>query len=312
MTNQEVVEQQALRLSVIGAIGMALLGILFALLTGSEAVLLDGLFSLVSFAMGLFTLKVSRLVAKPDDERFQLGYANFEPFVNTSKGLIMSFLCIYALYSAIDSLFQGGRPIASGYALLYAAIAVLGCFAIAHRQQKALERTKSPLIEVETKGWRMDGYLSSAVLVAFLILLLIEKTSWAVYAPYADPLIVIILVVAAAPMPISIVRKSMRELLLGAPEPDVQENVRAKLKAATRELPLESTILRMVKIGRSTHLQVHLVVSESHRTASLSELDTVRENIAFEMEDITPHLTMDVMFTLNPKWTQPFDETLRI
>ncbi len=289
---------------------MAALGILFAALTGSEAVLLDGLFSLIAFAMGIFSLKVARLVAKPDDEKFQLGYANFEPFVNTSKGAIMGFLCLYALYSAITALFQGGRPISSGYALLYAAVAAIGCFAIAFRQQKVSKTTHSPLVEVEAKGWLIDGLLSSAVFVAFIILVFAEKTSWSVYAPYADPLIVIVLVALAAPIPIAVIRSSLRELLLGAPDSDFQNEIRAKLKTATRDLPLEGTILRMVKVGRSFYLQVYLVVPESHKTASVAELDEVRAQIAGQIRQVSPQITIDITFTMDAKWAQPFDTAL--
>jgi cation diffusion facilitator family transporter len=312
MTNQDTLEEQALKLSIIGALGMALLGLVFAALTGSEAVLLDGLFSLISFAMGIFSLKVARLVTKPDDEKFQLGYANFEPFVNTSKGLIMLFLCLFALYSAVDALFRGGRPISSGYALVYALVAATGCFAIALKQRRAASKTRSPLVEVEAKGWLIDGFLSSAVCIAFIILVLIEKTRWAVYTPYADPLIVIILVTLAAPIPISVVRKSLRELLLGAPEPDFQGKVRSTLKAATRDLPLEATVLRMVKVGRSSYLHAYLVVSESQRAARIEELDAVRESIAAEIGRVAPQIHIDVTFTLDSKWAEPFDKTLTL
>ena len=46
-------ELRGLRLSVLGAVFMALLGIVFAALTDSRAVLLDGLFSLIGAAVGL-------------------------------------------------------------------------------------------------------------------------------------------------------------------------------------------------------------------------------------------------------------------
>jgi cation diffusion facilitator family transporter len=310
MKDSSILEQQALKLSIAGALGMATLGVVFAALTGSEAVLLDGLFSLIAFAMGIFSLKVARLVAKPDDENFQLGYANFEPFVNTTKGVIMGFLCLYALYSAITALFHGGRPISSGYALLYAAVAAIGCFAIAFKQRRVSKTTHSPLVEVEAKGWLIDGLLSSAVFVAFIILVFVEKTSWSVYAPYADPLIVIVLVALAAPIPISIIRRSLRELLLGAPDPEFQNKIRAKLKSAIQELPLENTILRMVKVGRTSHLQVYMVVADSHKNASIAELDAVREKIIVLVHQVSPQITIDVTFTLDAKWAQPFDTAL--
>ena len=76
-------EQTALKWSAYRQSFMGILGIVFALLTRSEAILLDGFFSFIGFVMGLLTLRVARLVLQPDDEKFQFGYAFFEPFFNT-------------------------------------------------------------------------------------------------------------------------------------------------------------------------------------------------------------------------------------
>jgi predicted Co/Zn/Cd cation transporter (cation efflux family) len=224
----------------------------------------------------------------------------------------MVFLCVYALYSAIDALVHGGRSISSGYALLYAVVAAIGCFAIAYKQRHAAKETASPLFEVEAKGWLIDGFLSSAVCVAFVVLVLVEKTSWSLYTPYADPLIVVVLVLLAAPIPVTVVRTSVRELLLGAPGRDFQGKVRTKLLEATRPLPLKSTILRMVKVGRTLYLHAYLIVSESHKTVTVEDLDAVRERIAAELGQLDPRISLDVTFTLDDRWAQPLETNLRI
>ena len=72
MTQNQDLERRALKLSIVGAAVMAGLGIGFAFLTRSEAILLDGFFSLINFAMGILSLKVARMVSQPDDERFQI------------------------------------------------------------------------------------------------------------------------------------------------------------------------------------------------------------------------------------------------
>jgi cation diffusion facilitator family transporter len=298
-------EQRALKLSIVGAAGMAFLGILFALLTRSQAIMLDGLFSLIGFAMGFATLKVARMVNQPDDQQFHFGYASFEPFVNLAKGLIITFLAIFALYSAVDALSHGGRPIASGYALLYAIVGAAGCFVIASIQRRTAAKTGSPLVEVDARSWLIDGLLTSAVCIAFLIVVLMERTEWVVYTPYADPVIVIGLVAFAAPLPFTIIRNNLRQLLLGAPEPEFQKKVRAKLESATKGLPIRRTVLRMVKVGRVLYLQVYLVVAESEKAVGLDDLDAVRESIAGEIGRAFPELAIDVVFTRDEKWAGP-------
>ena len=53
MMENNRLEQNALKLSIVGAAVMAALGMFFAVLTRSEAIMLDGLFSLIAFAMGI-------------------------------------------------------------------------------------------------------------------------------------------------------------------------------------------------------------------------------------------------------------------
>lgn len=94
------IEQFALKLSIVGTLFMAILGFSFAYLSRSEAVMLDGVFSLVAFTMSLLTLYVSRLVIKPDDDLFHFGYARFEPLLNVCKSLIIFVICVAALMQA--------------------------------------------------------------------------------------------------------------------------------------------------------------------------------------------------------------------
>ena len=101
-------EQFALKLSVAGSVFMALLGIGFAIQTRSEAIMLDGLFSLITFIMSLLTLKVASLIHKGESPRFQFGYNNFEPLLNMVKGLIILTLSVFALASSVSALLHGG------------------------------------------------------------------------------------------------------------------------------------------------------------------------------------------------------------
>ena len=119
-------EQRALKISVAAALFFALLGFGFALLTHSEAILLDGIISLVGLGVSLLTLFVARLVELPGDDTFPFGYAHFEPMLNVFKSLIMVTVCAFALVGAISSILQGGNILTAGIAIIYALIATIG------------------------------------------------------------------------------------------------------------------------------------------------------------------------------------------
>src|SRR6187431_2040732 len=120
-------ERGALLLSAGAALALGLVGVAAALLTGSGAILLDGLFNLCFFATALLALRVATLVARPDDERYPFGYLFFEPLINTGKGLLILGVSLFALFDAVSAILAGGRVVVVGPAMVYAAVATVAC-----------------------------------------------------------------------------------------------------------------------------------------------------------------------------------------
>jgi predicted Co/Zn/Cd cation transporter (cation efflux family) len=92
-------ERPYLLLAAAGNLTIGCVGLVVSVISSSQAILLDGLFNLTYFIVGLFTLKVARLVQKGDDERFPYGYAFFEPLVNTaiSAAVLVAFAVMHLI-----------------------------------------------------------------------------------------------------------------------------------------------------------------------------------------------------------------------
>jgi len=301
MTDNEGLEKRGLWLSIIGALFMAALGIGFAILTSSDAVLLDGLFSLIGFAIGLVSLRVATLVRRPDDELYHFGYAAYEPMLNLSKGLLMAFVTVFALVSAIEVALHGGHQIQAGWASVYAWIAAAGCFTIAIRQRVLARRTASPLLAVDSKNWLIDGFMSVAVGVAFVIAVLLADTSYAHLLPYADPAVVIILVVLSLPIPFKIIRDNWNQMLGKAPDETLQKDAREAVTKALGDSMDFDTKLRMQQIGRFTYLQLYVVCTGDEVT-DINRLDECRTMVHDALKDDFDNLALDVIFTHDPRW----------
>ena len=93
--------------------------------------------------------------------------------------------------AALLAILAGGRPVRGGIAVVYALIAAAGCFAIALIQRRSARRTASPLLAVDTKNWFIDGLVSIAVAVAFLVVVFLRDTGADWFLPYADPAVVL-------------------------------------------------------------------------------------------------------------------------
>ena len=79
----------ALIVSALAAAALGAVGVVVAVVSGSGAILLDGLFNVCFFATALLTLRVAALLERPDDEHYPFGYLFFEPLLNTAKGLLI-------------------------------------------------------------------------------------------------------------------------------------------------------------------------------------------------------------------------------
>jgi len=105
-------------------------------------------------------------------------------------------------------------------------------------------------------------------------------------------------------IPLRIVRDNMREILAFAPDSVTQTDVRNRVEGALAGVPVESSQVRMMKIGRFLYVLNQIVVSPEFRPGGVEELDRVRERIAAAMEGFEPRPVVDTLFTEDEKWAE--------
>lgn len=289
-------------LSASAALVMAALGFGFALLTNSEALMLDGLFSLLGFVMALGAIRISKLVYEPGNIHFQFGYAGFEPLFNIIKGLVIVFISILALYSAIMAIKAGGREIEIGWALVYAVIVSVGCFVVYGVLSRAAKKTGSSLLVVDAKNWLIDGLITLAILVGFLVVYLSEGSRWAWVIPYADPVVVLVLVTLSLPIPYLIIRAGLRELLLGAPDAGFQQQLRGHLGPVLADRGYKACGLRVAKTGRMVYVYVFVLLGDEQPDPSVVNQDATRESLTLAASQFYADIEVDLFFTRDISW----------
>ena len=302
MSDKTRLERRALTVSVVGTLTMAALGIGFSLFTQSNAILLDGIFSLIGFAAGLVALRVSRLVHQPDDTHYQFGYGGFEPLFNLLKGVVIGFIGVFAFTDAINSILSGGRPIQAGMALIYAVLVGIACFTVAFYLRAMAKKTQSPLVELDAKNWIIDGLLTVAVLIAFVATILIEKSEYAWLPVYADPTIVAILVILTVPVPYLTIRDNIKQLLLAAPDPQLQTKVNQLLEHELENIPKEDYLVRMTQVGRFLYMQIYLLFTPQTVINDVYSHDAIRQRLSDVLVSEFPNVSVDVVFTLKRRW----------
>ena len=295
-------EARALRLSLVGYAAMAALGIGFALATRSEAVMLDGVYSGVSFVMTLLAARVARLAEVPRGKWFHFGYAHLEPLLNMIRGLMILAMAGIAFFSAINSLLHQGRPIQAGWAVLYALAAAAGCLFLARLQRKNAQKTGSPTLEMDAGNWRVDGLISLGAGLAFLIGAVLQATAWVCYADYVDPLLVIIMVLVMAKQPFTVLYGNLVQVLQMAPEEDMQLKVEQAVDKGLAGLDHAQRKISMQPVGRYFYLLVHVLVADGQPLLPTARLDRVREAVTREVAGLHPRPVVEVLFTADRRW----------
>jgi predicted Co/Zn/Cd cation transporter (cation efflux family) len=189
-------EQGVLRISIAVTILLAGIGILFGLLSGSYAIVFDGVYGLTDATMTIVALFVSNLIESSTAsgparsklvKHFTMGFWHLEPMVLGLNGILLSGAAIYGLINAVGSIMAGGRPLAFDRAIIYAAVTLVIAVAMAIFGRAVNRTIQSDFVTLDWKAWMMSAALSAALLIAFVFGFLIQGSSLEWVSPYIDP-----------------------------------------------------------------------------------------------------------------------------
>ncbi|NQW54346.1 MAG: cation diffusion facilitator family transporter [Rhodospirillales bacterium] len=295
-------EQRLLKLSIAVTIGVASVGVVFGLLSGSMSIVFDGVFSAIDAAMSGLALLVSRLVSRvADNRRFQFGYWHIEPMVLAFNGGTLMLLCFYAFLNSIDSLLAGGRQLNFDWAMAYAAavgVVAFGMFFYARHRNRQIG---SDFVRLDVQSWLMSAAITSALLLAFAVAWCLEGTRYAHLTPYADPLILAVLSLILVFVPIHTVRRALTEILLITP-PELDARVRQILDEVVARHGFKTYTSYVAKVGRAQFIEIHVAVPPESPIDSVGEADAIRREIAEAIGGEGPHRWITIDFTADPRW----------
>lgn len=295
-------EKRALNFSIWGNVFMVVIGVGFAIVSYSDAIMLDGLYSFIHLLIALLTLRVSKLVMKPSNDEYPFGYWMYEPMINLAKGLMIITLLALALFNAFASLYSGGKQVILDMAIFYAFLATLGCFISAWLVGHWGKQAHSPLALVDAKNWWVDGYISAVMLVVFIAAFVLEDSDWADWVPYFDPLMVIALVLLIVIVPLSIMRDAWNEIVGKHPGEDIEDKIRDLIDSVVSSAVHKGYRLRLVMTGRFLLVHIYFKIQADTPLDSIEALDEVREQLYQAFRKHYPFVAMDVVFTQQEKW----------
>ena len=256
MNKKVLIEEKALKRSMVGAFVLAVWGIAMAGVSGSSVILLDGMFNLISGIMSFFSIEITRLISGKETRGYPLGYFAFESLFVLVKGASILVLLLMALYSNIGVLLSGGREPVLGLLTIYVALAVLGCVALYFTSRRGFKQTGSEILQAETQAWLINAVVSGAIGIAFGITMLLKGTPLGWIDRYIDQILVIVLSFIFIKDPLVLMKNGIKELLLAAPQGQYVKPFEEKLLPLKDQLHARAMAVEIIKTGRRLWLTI--------------------------------------------------------
>ena len=292
-------EKSAMSVSLYGNLVFVVIELVMALVTGSQAVLLDAVYDSVEFCMLLPSIFLIPLLYKPSNEEHPFGYMQIETIFVVVKGITMTAVTFGLIFNNINLMLHGGHIVSfhtvAGFELF---ACILGIIVTVYLYYKN-KQMESPLINMEMQGWRIDSLISLGMTVAFLLPMLIPFDWFQHIVPYLDQLITIVLSLVMIPTPIHTVITGIRDLMLIPPEEETIDDIKETIEPIIGVYGHKNLYYDIVRTGRKLWISVY--ISFEKDIVSLSKFKQLQDQcikaLASKYSDFYFELLPDIEFT---------------
>jgi cation diffusion facilitator family transporter len=279
MNTDSQTESRALKVSIFAGLLFALLGIIIAIITRSNALLLDGGYSFIAAIMAFVGLKIAKLIQIQWSKRFHFGYHAFEPFFVALQGILILIAAFLALASSIESLIHGGRDVEVKLILWYLIFSTVACFLVTYYLKVHSKKLNSSLLLAESSAWMLDTALCIGAFLAFSLSIPLKHSHYSHYIPYIDPVITIIIILLIMIEPFKLIKSGVLDLLLAAPPSSTLEAMQLKLDPIQELYGFKRIDIFASKAGRVLFITVYCVCPEHFSIGSVETLDEITGTI---------------------------------
>ena len=278
-----LIERRSLKIGVYASALMAIAGVAVHVISGSYALLLDGLYSAVMVGSGLVAARISRNVVRPPDRAYPFGYDGQEALYVLFRSLllmgVLSFAAISALSTVID--YAYGVTVSAvrlGPVAWYSIAMVATCWGRAWRHHHDWCRTgrHSQILLTEAKAARLDGLISGLTGLALLGSPLLNGTMLSGLIPVTDSLLVLVVSLLVLREPLQGFLIALGQAAGASAETDLIRSTRLALEDLLAGLSCWLLDLTVYQVGRTAFVVVYLNPSQPMDGGAI---DLIRDRI---------------------------------
>ncbi|WP_425642977.1 cation diffusion facilitator family transporter [Marinomonas gallaica] len=287
MSKMQEERQIAQRVTVVGAIWDALLGIakiIAGWFSQSQALIADGIHSLSDLVTDVFVVVASNNARQAPDKNHPYGHLRFETLTTVILGIV---LIIVATGIVLETFNSDRTPFATWYGAAAVILTIVIKEAIFHYTRRAGEKIGSKLLIANAWHSRSDALSSVAVLAGLV----------GVYFgyPWADKAAAVVVGLLIAKIAIEMIWDNLKELVDTAPDQKTLDQIKDTVDSLKNIMAPHDIRARSMagKIFLDMHIHVpaHATVSEGHYLSDLV-VYTIKKAHP-QVQDVMVHVDTD-------------------
>lgn len=169
MESREKILLQTSWISMIGNAILSLAKIVIGFISGSLAVIGDGIDSATDVIISIVMIFTARIVNKPPSKKYVYGYEKAESIATKILSLIILYAGIQMLISSVQSMFSSEtKELPTSLAIYVTLFSIIGKLILALYQYKQGKKVNSSLLTANAVNMRNDVLISVGVLVGLI------------------------------------------------------------------------------------------------------------------------------------------------
>lgn len=293
MKNELKNETKIIRWIVYAGFLFSFLEILMAFYANSQAILMDSIYDTAEAVVLALIVFLIPLLYKPVSERKPYGYSQIESFLILGKGIMLVTVTVGLIFANVQMMMHGGNAadltLIGVFEVILSLLSIVILAILLYKGRKI----KSPLLDAEIVGWKIDVASSIGVSAAFFFSAMLKDSALHGIVPYFDQLIAILIALVMLPQPVKMITQSIKELVLFAPEDEVMEQIKAVSEEMFSAYAYETVFYDVVLTGRK--LWVEIYIHSPTDMLHISHLNQIKDGI--EQELYKTYAFVDVQIT---------------
>lgn len=294
MSEEESKDKVLIRTSWVSTIGNALLSIakiIVGLISGSLAVVGDGIDSAADVAISIVMIFTARIISKPPSPQYAYGYMKAEGIATKTLSLVIFYAGAQMLISAVGSLFSSETRTMPGIIAIYVTVlSIVGKLGLALYQHRQGKRVNSSLLIANAKNMQSDVLISVGVLVGLFFTFMLKL-------PILDAITGLIISLFVIKISIGIFMESNIDLMDGVKDVSIYNRIFEaveKIPGATNPHRVRShQIGNLYMIALDIEADGSITLDEAHAVA-----EAVERSIKLSIENV-----YDIVVHVEPKGT---------